>query len=187
MTCSARRLPCVNSWRAWLLVALALAALGCAKKPPPPYVVDARAAKPTTLVPADLAIAFLQEIKSEPNRSLLAGEATIPPCRFTDKGTWSAGEYRKLTGQRAPTQITSYGQWVLFRIEAPDGRDFVPADLERSSTWNYSLRTPRTARTVFGTSDHCIIGPTTEPARKVVEALSALGVALAPEFGYLVR
>lgn len=167
------------------MVALALLAVACSRQTSP-HIVDARA-RAATLVPADLAIAFLQEIKSQPNRSLLAGETTIPPCRFTEKGTWSAGEYRKLTGQRAPTQITSYGQWVLFRIEAPDGRDFLPADLERASTWNYSLRTPRNARTVFGTSDHCIIGPTTEPARKVVEALSALGVALAPEFGYIVR
>jgi len=167
---------------------MALAAVSCAKKPPAPYVVDARpASRAATLVPADLAIAFLQEIKSQPNRSLLAGETTIPPCRFTEKGTWSAGEYRKLTGQRAPTQITRYEQWTLFRIENPDGRDFLPADLERSEAWNYSLRTPRSARTVFGTSDHCIIGPTTEPVRKVVEALAALGVEVPPEYGYIVR
>ena len=140
-----------------------------------------------TLVPTDLAIGFLQEIKSRPNRSLLAGETTIPPCRFTEKGVWSGGEYRKMTGQRAPAQVSSYEHWVLFKIEDPSGRDFVPAELDKPNAWNYSLRTPRAARTVFGTSDHCIVGPTTEPARKVVEALSALGVALAPEYGYIVR
>ena len=146
-----------------------------------------KALLPATLVPADLALGFLQEIKSQPNQSLLAGETTIPPCRFTDKGAWSGGEYRKMTGQRAPAQVTGYSQWVLFRIEDPTGRDFAPAELDKANAWNYSLRTPRTARTVFGTSDHCIIGPTTEPARKMVEALSALGVAIAPEFGYIVR
>jgi hypothetical protein len=40
---------------------------------------------------------------------------------------------------------------------------------------------------VFGTTDHCIIGPTTEPVRKVLEALAALGVQIAPEYGYVVR
>jgi hypothetical protein len=118
---------------------------------------------------------------------LLAGEATIPPCRFGEKATGSAGEYRKLTGQRAPVQLTSYQQWILFKIEDPAGRDFVPAELQKTNAWNYSLRTPRNARTVFGTTDHCIIGPTTEPVRKVVEALAALGVELAPEYGYVVR
>lgn len=53
--------------------------------------------------------------------------------------------------------------------------------------WIYSLRTPRPARTVFGTTDHCVGEPTSEPPRKVVEALAALGVALAPEYGYIVR
>jgi hypothetical protein len=168
------------------VAALALLVVDCARQAPP-YVVDGRAARAATLVPADLAIGFLQEIKSRPNRSLLAGETTIPPCRFTEKGVWSGGEYRKVTGQRAPAQVTGYEHWVLFKIEDPSGRDFVPAELDKPNAWNYSLRTPRAARTVFGTSDHCIVGPTTEPARKVVEALTALGVVLAPEYGYIVR
>jgi hypothetical protein len=40
---------------------------------------------------------------------------------------------------------------------------------------------------VFGTTDRCVVGPTGEPARKVVEALAALGVALPPDLGYIVR
>lgn len=164
---------------------LALLVAGCARQISP-YTVPAPATRATTLVPADLALGFLQEIKSRPNRSLLAGEATIPPCRFAEKGTWSGGEYRKMTGQRAPSQVTSYEHWVLFKIEDPSGRDLIPAELDKPNAWNYSLRTPRGARTVFGTTDHCIIGPTTEPVRKVVEALAALGVAVS-EYGYIVR
>ena len=83
--------------------------------------------------------------------------------------------------------MTAHDYWIVFRIEAPDGRDFLPADLERSMASIYSLRTPRSARTVFGTTDHCVGEPTSEPPRKVVEALAALGVALAPEYGYIVR
>jgi hypothetical protein len=164
-------------------IALGLALAACAR----PRVHDAGASKSATLVPADLALGFLQEIKSRPNRSLLAGEAAIPPCRFGEKGTGSGGEYRKLTGQRAPAQLTSYPQWILFKIEDPAGRDFVRAELDKANAWNYSLRTPRTARTVFGTTDHCIIGPSTEPVRKVLEALAALGVGIAAEYGYVVR
>ena len=176
----------------FLIVALALAIAACARQraddPRRPKPAGATAATTaSTLVPADLAIAFLAEIKSTPGSSLLAGESTIPPCQFTEKGTWSAGEYRKVTGQRAPTQITSYEQWILFRIEEPGGRDLLPADLEKGGSWNYSLRTPRSARTVFGTTDHCIIGPTAEPTKKVVQALAALGVAMAPEYSYIVR
>lgn len=185
MTCSARRSPASSALGALLVIALALATGACRQAP---RAADpATGSKVATLLPADLALEFLQRVKSQPGRSLLAGEATIPPCRFTDKGTWSAGEYRKLTGQRAPTFVTAYQHWIVFKIEAPDGRDFLPADLERSLTWIYSLRTPRAARTVFGTTDHCVIGPTGEPPRKVVEALGALGVSLAPEFGYMVR
>lgn len=170
-----------------LIMALALAIAACARQRgvEPPGTKPGAAA--TTLVPTDLAIAFLQEIKSVPGSSLLAGETTIPPCRFTERGTWSAGEYRKVTGQRAPTQITGYEQWVLFRIEEPGGRDLLPADLAKGGAWNYSLRTPRNARTVFGTTDHCVIGPTSEPVNKVVQALSALGVAIAPDYVYIVR
>lgn len=180
MTCLARPSR-RNSWL--VAIALALAVTACAR----PRIHDARTSRTATLLPADLALGFLQEIKSRPNRSLLAGEAAIPPCRFTEKGTGSAGEYRKLTGQRAPVQLTSYQHWILFKIEDPAGRDFVPPELGKANAWNYSLRTPRTARTVFGTTDHCIIGPSTEPVRKVVEALAALGVDVASEYGYVVR
>jgi hypothetical protein len=175
-----------------LIVVLALLIAACARqraddpRRPKPAAATATTS-PSTLVPADLAIEFLKEIKSTPGSSLLAGETTIPPCQFTEKGAWSAGEYRKVTGQRAPTQITSYEQWILFRIEQPGGRDLLPADLEKGGPWNYSLRTPRSARTVIGTTDHCIIGPSAEPPKKVVQALAALGVAMAPEYSYIVR
>lgn len=185
MTCSARRSPVSRALGALLVIALGLAVGAC--RQPPRAADPATSSRIATLLPADLALDFLQQVKSQSGRSLLAGEATIPPCRFTDKGTWSAGEYRKLTGQRAPTFVTAHQHWIVFKIETPDGRDFLPADLERSLGWIYSLRTPRSARTVFGTTDHCVIGPTSEPPRKVVEALAALGVALAAEYGYIVR
>jgi hypothetical protein len=167
----------------------------CARHAPPPATSQSTArpqsaaARPTpgapgsapagaaTLVPPDLALAFLQELKS----------AGTPACRFTEKGTWSAGEYRKITGQRASTQIASYSSWALTKIEDANGREFLPADLERAGAWSYFLRTPRTARTPFGIADQCVLGPTGEPARKVVEALTALGVAIPPELAYIVR
>jgi hypothetical protein len=170
-----------------LIVALALATFACSRQPRQPQATQVRAPGAAALVPPDLALEFLKEIKSQSSKSLLAGEATIPPCLFTTSGTWSGGEYRKLTGQRAPTQITNYEHWVLFKIEDPSGNDLVPADLQKPNSWSYSLRTPRGARTVFGTSDHCVIGPTSEPVRKVVEALTALGVTLPPELTYIVR
>ena len=185
MTWSARRLPRASAWRALAAVALALLVADCARQAP--RGDPSRKSTAATLLPADLALGFLQEIKSRPNRSLLAGETTIPPCRFAEKGAGSGGEYRKVTGQRAPNQVTSYEFWVLFKIEDPSGRDLVPAERDKPNAWNYSLRTPRAARTVFGTTDHCIVGPTTEPVRKIVEALVALGVAVTPEYGYLVR
>ena len=172
-----------SSTFAVLVVALALALGACRHAPRG----SERSAKPATLVPPDLALAFLKEIKSQSSQSLLAGETTIPPCQFAEKGTGSGGEYRKVTGQRAPNLVTSYEFWTLLKIEEPGGRDFGAADLNRAGTWNYSLRTPRGARTVFGTVDHCIVGPTSEPVRKVVEALTALGVGLAPEYASIVR
>ena len=180
-----------NAVRALLIVALAVAIGACARqradsgKGATP--AGAAPAAASALVPADLALGFLQDIKSTANASLLQGETTIPPCRFTDRGAWSAGEYRKVTGQRAPTVVTGYDQWTLFRIEEPGGRDFLPADMEKGGAWNYSIRTPRTARTVFGTTDHCVIGPTSEPPKKVVQALTALGITLAAEYAYIVR
>lgn len=185
MTWWARRSRASSALCAAVAVALALAAGACRQAPTAPD--KGARARAAVLVPTDLALAFLQQIKSEPGSSLFAGEVTIPPCRFTAKGAWSAGEYRKVTGQRAPTIVTAYDLWILFKIEDATGRDFLPADLERPGAWVYSLRTPPTARTVFGTTDRCVVGPTSESGRKVVEALAALGVALAPEFGYIVR
>lgn len=181
----ARRSVSSSGWCALLALALALVVGACARQAARP--VDAPASKAASLVPTDLAIGFLQDIKSQAGRSLLAGETTIPPCQFTEKGLWSGGEYSTLIGRRAPNEVTAYTNWVLFKIEAPGGRDFVPADLNRQSAWNYSLRTPRSARTVFGTSDHCVVGPTSEPTKKIVEALSALGVEVAAEYAYIVR
>jgi hypothetical protein len=86
--------------------------------------------------------------------------------------------------------LGTVGKYELRRqigIEDANGREFLPADLERAGAWSYSLRTPRAARTPFGIADQCVVGPTGEPARKVVEALTALGVAIPPELGYIVR
>jgi hypothetical protein len=174
-----------QSARNSLLVAAALVALAAACAKPDRGPEAARPARAATLLPADLALGFLQEIKSQPGRSLLAGEATVPPCLFTDKGAWSGGEYRKLTGQRAPNSVNEYGRWILYKIEDPTGREITGATLDKRGAWNYSLRTPRTARTVFGTIDHCIIGPSGEPPAKVVEALSALGVEIAPDYAFV--
>ena len=139
-----------------------------------------------TLLPADLALDFLRGIKSRTS-PVLFGSETVAPCRFTDKGAWSGGEYRRLTGQRGPNEVTGYEQWILVRIDDPGGRELVPAELTTPNAWRYWLRTPRTARTMFGTTDHCVLGPATEPVGKVVEAFVALGVALVPEYGYIVR
>ena len=169
---------------ALLVPVLGLAAAGCAKPDRAP-LDDPRKTQPATLLPADIALAYLQEIKSATGKSLLAGETNVPPCLLTDKGTWSGGEYRKLTTQRAPRQVTEYGRWILFKVTDPAGQDLSPVQLDRPNSWTYSIRTPRSARTVFGTVDHCIIGPTGEPPRKIVEALAALGVELAPDYAYI--
>lgn len=139
-----------------------------------------------TLLPAELALGFLQGIKSRTSPALFGSE-TVAPCQFTDKGAWSGGEYRRLTGQRGPSAVTGYDQWIVVRIDDPGGRELVPAEIGTANAWKYWLRTPRSARTMFGTTDHCIVGPTTEPVRKVVEAFAALGVALVPDYAYIVR
>ena len=187
MTGSARLSLHASARRAVWVVLLALLVADCSRHGPPPATAQSAAARPgsaapsgpATLVPPDLALAFLQEIKPP------AGAGTL--CKFTDKGTWSGGEYRKVTGQRAATQISSYANWILLKIEDASGREFLPADLERPGNWAYTLRSPRTARTPFGIADQCAVGPTGEPARKVVEALVALGVAIAPDYSYIVR
>lgn len=187
MTWWGLRLRQSSVWRVLAVVTLALLVADCARRSQRAEdtrqpAAAARASAPgapgaATLVPPDLALAFLQEIKSD--------SGSNPPCKFTEKGTWSAGEYRKITLQKAATQITGYPQWILFKIEDSSGRDFAPADLGGSGAWVYSLRTPRTARTSFGTTDQCSVGPTSEPTKKMIEALTALGVGLAAEYGYI--
>ncbi len=175
----------VDCRRVIVIASLALLAAGCARPDRSDYE-DVRKTKTAALLPPDIAMAFLQEIKSRQGKSLLGGETTIPPCQFTEKGVWSGGLYRKLAGRRAPKSVTEYNRWILFKIEDPSGRDFTAAELDKPNAWNYSLRTPRSARTVFGTTDHCLIGPSTEPARKIVEALAALGVEVAPDYAYII-
>src|SRR5262245_63566217 len=116
MTCSARPSLRANAWRAAGVVALALLVADCARQAPPPSTAQSTAkpqsaaARPTpgappgsapagaaTLVPADLALSFLQELKS----------TGTPPCRFTDKGTWSAGEYRKIRSEEHTSELQS--------------------------------------------------------------------------------
>ena len=123
-----------------------------------------------------MAVGFLQQITSQPARTTLTGESTVPVCWFTDKGVWSAGGYRKVSGQHGPSQVTPYAAWTLARIENAEGRELSTADLDQPGAWYYDLRTPRTARTVFGIHDHCNLGPSAEPVRRLLEALSALGV-----------
>ena len=171
--------------RVIVIAALALLATGCARPDRSRYE-DVRTAKTAALLPPDIAMAFLQDIKSQQGKSLLAGESVIPPCQFTEKGVWSGGQYRKVVGRRAPKSVTEYGRWILFKIEEASDDEIAAAGLNKPKAWHYSLRTPRSARTVFGTSDHCVIGPTAEPARKIVEALAALGVEVAPEYAYIV-
>lgn len=164
---------------------LALAASGCAR-----HRGGTQGAAPSqtaTLLPADIAIGFLQQINSQPARTTLAGESTVPACWFTDKGMWSAGGYRKLTGQHGPAQVTPYGGWTLARIENAQGREITGADVSQAGVWYYDLRTPRSARTAFGVSDHCNLGPSAEPAPRIIEALSALGVEVPAAYAYIAR
>ncbi|HET7363189.1 MAG TPA: hypothetical protein VFJ70_06405 [Burkholderiales bacterium] len=165
---------------------LALAAAGCAR-----HRGAAQSAAPSqtaSLLPADIAIGFLAQINSQPARTTLTGESTVPACRFTEKGMWSAGGYRKLTGQHGPAQATPYAGWTLARVENAQGREITSADLNQSGVlWYYDLRTPRTARTAFSVSDHCNLGPSGDAPQRIVEALSALGVEVPASYGFLSR
>jgi hypothetical protein len=164
---------------------LALAASGCARHR---AGAQGAALSPTAaLLPADIAVSFLQQIASQPARTTLTGESTVPACWFTDKGMWSATGYRKLTGQHGPSQVTPYAAWTLVRIDDAQGREVAPADLTRAGVWYYDLRTPRTARTVLGISDHCNLGPSAEPVRRIVDALSALGVEVPATYAFVAR
>ena len=155
------------------LVPLTLA--GCGSGPSGRYET-----RQQTLLPRDLALDYLKSIRSVGAGSLMSGERNVPPCDFTPRGAWSRGEYKRLIGTRGPQVITPYPDWVLDKIEDPAGKSFSAAELEQANAWNYSLRMPRTARSSLKTRDHCILGPTTEPVRKVVEALSAMGVDVSP-------
>lgn len=177
MTLSALRLPAISA------LALAAALAGCGGGGSAKNYDDVRAG--AALLPADIALEFLQRIRSRAGGSLLTGERNIPPCVFASKGASSNGEYKRLVGRRGAAEITSYKDWLLHKIEEPSGHDFKPADIDKPSAWNYYLRTPRNARTMMGTRDHCVIGPTSEPVGKMLQALSAVGVDIAPEFAYI--
>lgn len=141
--------------------------------------------KGAALLPRDLALDFLRGIRSGAGGSILMGERNIPPCVFASKGASSNGEYKRLIGRRGAAEITAYGEWILHKIEEPSGHDFSPADIEKASSWNYYVRTPRNARTPMGTRDHCVVGPTSEPVTKVLQALSAVGVEIAPGLAFI--
>ena len=177
MTSSALRLPAISA------IALAVAFAGCGSGGSAKRYDDVR--RSAALLPPDLAIEFLQQIRSRAGGSILGGERNIPPCVFASKGASSNGEYKRLIGKRGAAEITSYNEWILHKIEEPSGHDFVPADLDKPSAWNYYLRTPRNARTPMGTRDHCVVGPTSEPVRKMLQALSAVSIDIAPEFAYI--
>jgi hypothetical protein len=177
MTLSALRLPGISA------LALALALAGCGGGGSAKRYDDVR--KGAALLPRDLALEFLQGIRSRAGRSLLGGESIIPVCELVAGGMTSRGEYKKVTGYRAPNAVTRYSEWIVFKIEDPTGTDFRPSELDKPNAWNYSVRMPKTARTVLGTHDRCILGPTTESPRKVLEAFAALGVNIAPEFAFI--
>src|SRR5260370_20995358 len=126
MICSGLRSARNSTLFAVALIALVLAA-GCARPDRSNYE-DVRKTKTAALLPPDIAMAFLREIKSREGKSLLAGETTIPPCQFTEKGVWSGGQYRKLVGRRAPDYVTDYKNGLLFTIDDPSGHDFTPAE-----------------------------------------------------------
>ena len=183
MICSARR---------WVLSSLLLlaAALGaaCTKTDRIGYA-DIRTSATAALLPKELALMYLQNIKSQ--KTSRTGEPVIPPCQLTETGTWSGGAYERRTLAIGPTvlspmDIPGYNRWILFKIENRNGDDLTQATLERVDVRNYSLRSPKTAKSLLGTIDHCVIGPTTEPPRKIIEALVSLGVDVAPDFAYIV-
>jgi hypothetical protein len=178
MTWSALRLPVISA------IALVVAFAGCRSGGGSAKQYD-DVRKGAALLPRDIALEFLQGIRSRPGRSVLGGESVIPPCELTSSGVTSRGEYKKVTGYKAPNEVNRYNTWILFRIEDASGRDFRPAELDKPNAWNYSLRMPKTAKTVLGTQDRCILGPSTEPLRKVLEALAALNIEIAPEFAYI--
>lgn len=184
MSCSAlRSVP--NSLA---IAALALLLAGCGTKTDRVAYDDIRKTKTAALLPKEIALMYLQRIKSQ--GSSRTGESVIPPCQLTPTGVWSGGQYRKRTltlgTTLSPMDIPDYTRWILYRVIDKDGDAFSQSEIDLPNTWSYFLRFPRTAKTLLGTIDHCVIGPTGEPPRKVVEALVSLGADVASELAYIV-
>ena len=184
-------MTCLARWSVLSSLVVLAAALGagCTRTDRIGYA-DIRTSTTAALLPPELALMYLQKIPSE--KTSRTGEPVIPPCQLTETGTWSGGAYERRTLAVGPTVLSPmdvpvYNRWILFKIENRNGDDLTQATLERTDARNYSLRTPKNARSLLGTIDHCVIGPTTEPPRKVIEALVSLGVDVAPEFAYIVK
>ena len=185
MSCSGLRL---------LLNSLAIAGAtvlvaGCGAKTDRVAFEDIRTTQTAALLPKELALLYLQKIKSQP--SSRTGELTIPPCQLTETGPWSGGEYRRRNitwfgTTQSPMDISDYGRWILYRVIDKGGDTMRQADIDRPNVWSYGLRFPKTAKTYLATIDSCMLGPTTEPPRRVVEALVSLGVDISPELAYIV-
>lgn len=184
MSCSALRLL-QNSLA---IASLALAFAGCGTKTDRVSYDDIRTTKTAALLPKEIALMYLQKVKSQ--GASRTGESVIPPCQLTETGAWSGGLYRKRTltlgTALSPMDIPDYTRWILYRVIDKDGDAFHQADIDQPNTWSYFLRFPRTAKTMLGTIDHCVIGPTNEPPRKVVEALVSLGADVASDLAYIV-
>ena len=101
MTLWGLRLPVISA------VALVVAFAGCgggggsAKR-----YDDVR--KGAALLPREIALEFLQGIRSRPGRSVLGNESVIPPCKLTNGGITSRGEYKKGTQEVRFPKYTRY-------------------------------------------------------------------------------
>ena len=183
MSCSALR-----SVRNSLAIAsLALVLAACGTKTDRVSYEDIRTTQTAALLPKEIALPYLQKISSQ--QTSRTGESVIPPCQLTPTGVWSGGKYRKMTitgSVLSPMDIPDYTRWILYRVIDKDGDAFSQSEIDQPNTWSYFLRSPRTAKSLLGTVDHCVIGPTNEPPRKVVEALVSLGADIAAELAYIV-
>jgi len=184
MSCSALR----SVQNSLAIASLAFLLAGCGAKTDRVSYDDIRKTQSAVLLPKDIALMYLQKVKSQ--GSSRTGESVIPPCQLTETGVWSGGQYRKRTltlgSALSPMDIPDYTRWILYRVIDRSGDAFSQADIDQPNTWSYFLRFPRTAKSVLGTIDHCVIGPTSEPPRKVVEALVSLGADVAGELAYIV-
>ena len=187
MSCWARR--CLrNSLLAALAALAALALAACGGRVDRRGYEDIRKTSIASLLPPEIALAYLEKIESRGSEKF--GES-IPPCQLAEKGLSSGGEYRRrnLTvfgTTTAPNVVAPFRQWYVYRVFDRDGDVLRQADLEAPNDWAYVLRTPRNARTLLGTTDSCMVGPTSEPPRRVIEALVALGTDVAPNLAYIV-